>query len=94
MAKRASTKPKPKVNLDETLPPDVEYVTVKVPVYTGELQRPRCLRVDLRFSDADVSEVVTRMHVAMSMLLKDQRLPNSMNLTFRSLLKSVAGATK
>ena len=90
MAKRTASKPKPKQNLDDTLPPDVEYVTVRVPVYTGPLDRPRCYRIEARFDTKEESDIVQRMYHAMTLLLQDSHYPISMNLTFRSLLKSIA----
>ena len=43
------------------LPPGVELVTIQVPVYTGELDRPRIWGFDMRVPEQEVSDTLNRI---------------------------------
>lgn len=73
--------------MPKELPNDVKYITVKIPLFVGKLQRPTRFRADYTLKGREHSEVLDRVFLGFHNL--DTENVSSYNRSFQLLLEAI-----
>ena len=73
--------------MPDKLPHDVKFITLKVPIYTGPVDRPTKFRMDYTLKGKEHSDVLHRLFLAHHNI--DSENVSSYNRSFQLLLEAI-----